>query len=269
MSAPRQPPPLRVAGLQVDIAWEDPPASFARIRPWIAAAAAAGARLVVLPEMFACGFSMRTDRLAEPEGGPSTRFLAEEAGRHGIHICGSLPERREGADRPANTLVLAAPDGSLRRYRKLHPFRFAREHEHYEAGAELACFEVEGVRLTPFICYDLRFANAFWEAAPRTDAYVVIANWPEGRREHWRALLRARAIENQAYMVGVNRVGQGGSLAYAGDSAIIDPEGQVLQEASRQEALLLADLDPGRVAGWRAQFPALLDRRSFPGGPSA
>lgn len=253
---------LRVAALQVEIAWEDPPASFRRLEPWIDAAAGAGARLVVLPEMFACGFSMATERVAEPVGGPTTEFLRRAAERHGLWVAGSLPELEAGAERPANALLLVGPGGELHRYRKLHPFSHAGEDRHYRAGEERVTVAVEGVRLTLFVCYDLRFANQFWAAAADTDAYLVVANWPEARREHWRTLLAARAIENQAYVVGVNRVGEGGGLRYAGDSRIVDPMGRILAAGAERETLLVGDLDPAEVAETRRRLPFLADRRA-------
>jgi predicted amidohydrolase len=252
---------MRVAGLQTEIAWEDPTASFRRIDPWIAAAAAAGARLVVLPEMFACGFSMRTEVIRESPEGPSTRFLLDRAHTHGVFVCGSVPELPPGEPKPFNTLVLAGPDGRLVRYRKIHPFSYAGEHEHYGAGTAHVTTLVEDVRVTLFVCYDLRFADEFWIAAPDTDLYVVVANWPTPRREHWRTLLRARAIENQAYVIGVNRVGSGGSLEYAGDSAIVDPLGATLAEASGGETMILADVEPDVVRSTRERLPFLRDRR--------
>ncbi len=252
---------MRLAALQSDIVWEDPEANFERLRPWIAAASGAGARLLVLPEMYAQGFSMATERIAEPPGGPSTRFLIDEAARYGLWLAGSLPERPEGAERPYNTLVLAGPAGEVHRYRKIHPFSHAGENEHYLAGDAFTSVVIEGLRFTLFICYDLRFADEFWATAALTDAYLVVANWPERRRWHWTALLKARAIENQAYVVGVNRVGEGGGLRYRGDSRILDPMGQVLAAASEQEALLIADLDAAMVRQTRQKLPFLLDRR--------
>ena len=250
-----------VAGLQVSIAWEDPEANFTRLRPWIARAAAAGARLAAVPEMYSTGFSMDAARLAEPPGGPSTRFLAEQAREHGMWLAGSIPVRFETGQRPANTLVLAGPKGELVRYRKIHPFTFAREHEHYAAGGEHVVVELEGVRLALFVCYDLRFADEFWAVAERTDAYLVVANWPERRRHHWTTLLQARAIENQAYVIGVNRVGEGNGLTYTGDSRVFDPWGEQLAAAAGDESLLLADVDPARVRAARETFPVLRDRR--------
>ncbi|MCP3960509.1 MAG: carbon-nitrogen family hydrolase [bacterium] len=252
---------MRIAALQSDIVWEDPVANFERLRPWIAAAAGAGARLLVLPEMYSKGFSMATDRISEPVDGPSTRFLIDEAARFGLWLAGSLPERPEGAERPFNTLVVAGPSGEVHRYRKIHPFSYAGEHEHYTAGEELTSVTIEGLRFTLFICYDLRFADEFWATAGETDVYLVVANWPETRRHHWVNLLGARAIENQAYVVGVNRVGEGGKLRYRGDSRIIDPMGEALATAAEQETLLIADVDAAVVQETRRQLPFLLDRR--------
>jgi predicted amidohydrolase len=253
---------LRVAAVQHDIVWEDPGANFASLAPWVAAAAGAGADLVVLTEMYSTGFSMRTERTAEAPGGPSTQFLVEQADKHGVYLAGSVPERPEGARRPFNTLVVAGPDGFVGRYRKIHPFTYGGEDEHFEAGDEYVTIDVAGVRTTLFVCYDLRFSDEFWATARSTDCYLVPANWPSARRAHWTALLRARAIENQAYVVGCNRVGTGGGLTYAGDSRIIDPTGEVLAGAAGGEALLVTDIDPRVVAETRAQFPFMQDRRA-------
>lgn len=258
---------MRVAALQSEIVWEDREANFARLRPWIATAAAAGARLLALPETYSVGFSMATERIAEPWEGPSVAFLHEEARKHGMWLAGSVPELPPGAAaagaKPANTLVLAAPGGELHRYRKIHPFTYAGEHEAFEAGKSHLTVDIEGLRTTLFVCYDLRFANEFWVAAPGTDAYLVIANWPETRRHHWQTLLVARAIENQAYVIGVNRIGQGNKLGYAGDSRIVDPRGELLAAAAKHETLLLAEVDPAEVAATRREFPFLQDRREL------
>ena len=128
----------------------------------------------------------------------------------------------------------------------------------------LRTLEVDGLPLGLSICYDLRFANQFWTLAPQTDCFVVIANWPESRRAHWRALLVARAVENQAYVVGVNRVGSDPvGNTYAGDSQLVDPRGRVLVEAAYQEIMLSAEVDPEEVRKYRQEFPALADRRDI------
>jgi predicted amidohydrolase len=254
---------VRVAAVQHDVVWEDPSATQARLVPLVEKAAADGARLVVLTEMYATGFSMHTDRIAEAFDGGSVQFLADQARRHGVWVCGSVPERSPGGEGlPGNVLAVAAPDGTVQRYTKIHPFSYAREHERYRAGDAYLTLDVEDVRVSFFVCYDLRFADEFWALAHTTDCYVVVANWPAARREHWRALLVARAIENQAYVVGVNRVGEGGGLEYSGDSLVVSPWGDILADgASGHEAVLLADVDPGTVASTRARYPFLADRR--------
>lgn len=255
---------MRVAALQVDCVWENAAATCRRVEPWIATAAAGGAGLAVLPEMFACGFSMNTERIAEPPEGPTTLFLREQAAKHGLWLGGSIPERAPGAPRPANTFLLAGPDGELHRYRKIRPFSPAGEKEAFESGSETLTVELTDgdakLRITPFICYDLRFADLFWDLAPATDLYLVAANWPEARRAHWKALLDARAIENQAFVLGVNRVGTGGNLRYTGDSRIVSPLGEELAAASVGETVLFADVTAERVAQVRRELPFLDDR---------
>ena len=251
---------MKVAAVQHDIVWEDPKANFARIEPMITVAAAAGARLVLLTEMYATGFSMATERITEDPDGPSASFVIDQAARHDVWVGGSVPVRMDGNERPCNQFVLAGPDGTVDRYAKIHPFSFAGEHEHYAAGEKVITVDIDGVRVTPFVCYDLRFGDGFWNAADSTDLYVIVANWPAARREHWKTLLRARAIENQAYVVGVNRVGVGDGIEYAGDSRIVDPLGNVLAAASVTENVLIADIDTAMVADVRARFPFLQDR---------
>jgi predicted amidohydrolase len=254
---------VKIAAVQHDIAWEDAAATREHVRPMIAKAAGDGARLIVLTEMFATGFSMRPERIAEDEGGPNEQFLLDQARTHDAHLIASVAQR--GADgRFRNNAIVAAPDGTVHRYAKIHPFSFAREHEHYAAGDRFVTVPVDGLRITVFVCYDLRFADEFWACAAGTDLYVVPANWPRARREHWRTLLRARAIENQSYVLGVNRVGDAGSanpLPHAGDSVIVDPLGEPLAEAGAGEEILIADVTAERVREVRARFPFLADRR--------
>jgi predicted amidohydrolase len=253
---------LRVAVVQHDIVWESRDETLARLEPTVAWAAAAGARLVVLSEMFAVGFSMNVAVTAEPQDGPTTQWLRDQACRHDTWIGGTVPVRVHGAALPFNTFVLADPAGEVHIYRKIHPFTYGGEREAFAAGTDVLTVDVDGVRVTPLICYDLRFADLFWEAAADTDLYLVSANWPEARRRHWTTLLSARAIENQAYVVGCNRVGSGGKLTYVGDSAVVSPMGDVLAFAAEVETTLLVDVDPERVAEVRERLPFLPDRRS-------
>ena len=252
---------MRIAAVQHDIVWEDRAANFDRLAPQVARAAGAGAELVLLSETFSTGFSM-TPGIGEPEDGPSAQFLAAQAAEHGVWVGGSCPEIGPGQQLPYNSFVLAGPDGTAHRYRKLHPFTHAGEHERFRAGEEPVTVEVGGLRITPFICYDLRFADVFWTAAPGTDVYLVPANWPSARRLHWQTLLQARAIENQAYVVGCNRVGTAGDgTGHVGDSRIVSPMGELLATAADVETIVLADVDPAEVAATRDRLKFLPDRR--------
>jgi predicted amidohydrolase len=251
---------MKVAAVQHDIVWEDPVANFARLAPLIGVAAAAGARLVLMSEMYSTGFSMAPERVAEPAGGPSEQFLVRQASTHGVWVGASVPQRPDGGGRARNTFLLAAPDGQVSRYDKIHPFSYSGEDDHYDAGTETLTVDVEGLRVSPFVCYDLRFADTFWKVTEGTDLYAVVANWPAARRVHWQTLLQARAIENQAYVVGVNRVGTGDDLDYAGDSRVVDPMGEVLAAAAATETVLVVDVDPGFVASTRARYPFMADR---------
>ncbi len=253
---------MKVALVQHDVVWEDAIATCAHVEPMVAAAAGAGARLVVLTEMFSTGFTMAPERLAEPVDGPSATFLREQSATNEVWICASIPTAAPERAKPVNRLVLAAPDGTTYHYDKIHPFSYGGEPDHYDAGSTFLTVDIEGLRTSFFVCYDLRFADEFWQLAEQTDCYVVPANWPESRRLHWQTLLQARAIENQAYVIGVNRVGDGGGLSYCGDSRIVDPVGEIIAAGARTEAVLVAEVDASLVRNTRDRFRFLPDRRS-------
>lgn len=254
---------MKVAAIQHDIVWADREANFGALEGLIAGAARAGARLAVLSEMFSTGFVVDRDDIGEPVGGTSSQFLARMSARHGIWLAGSCPEVEPDDRRPYNSLVVTSPDGDQHRYRKIHPFTYGGEDKHFRPGDPHVTIDIEGVRTSLFVCYDLRFANEFWPLAPETDLYLVPANWPVSRREHWMSLLKARAIENQAYVIGCNRVGAGGGLDYAGDSLIIDPLGIELARGNDQQSILYADIDPATVTAVRERFPFIRDRRDL------
>ncbi len=255
---------MKVAAIQHNIVWENAAATIAQLTPQVAAAAATGARLVVLTEMFSVGFSMAPVRVGEPVDGTSARFLRTMATTHGVWICGTVPTRLDNHTKARNRLYLYDPAGFSHHYDKIHPFSFAGEDAHYDGGDQFLTVDIEGLRTTFFICYDLRFADEFWQLAPSTDCYVIPANWPEVRRSHWQHLLVSRAIENQAYVVGVNRVGTGDGLAYCGDSRIVDPLGELLASAARTEALIIAEVNPDTVNEVRRRFRFMQDRRTHP-----
>jgi len=252
---------LRLALVQHDISWQDATRTIAAVQPLVRAAADQGADLICLTEMWSCGFSMDTERVSEPPEGPTATAMKDWAVETGAWVAGSFPEWVPGEDRPTNRFLLVGPQGEDHRYSKTKPFSFAGEDRFYAPGTPINPVSVNGVRVMPFVCYDLRFADLFWQAAAETDLYLVPANWPETRREHWMALLRARAIENQAYVAGVNRVGQGGQLGYSGDTMIVDPLGEVLARAEEpQETIVTATIESERVTHVRQQFPFLADR---------
>ncbi len=250
---------MRVAGIQLDIAWEDPQTSFARAGELIGKAAAAGAQLVVLPEMFATGFSMQADAMAR-HATATIDFLASMATTHDVHILGGLVV--PGSEQPENIALIVDPSGTeIGWYSKIHPFSMAGEDQHYAAGRELITVEIEGIRVTPLICYDLRFSELFRASAKRTDLFVVIANWPIMRAFAWRTLLAARAIDCLAFVLGVNRTGMAEDLEHRGDSSLFDPLGELLASQAYQEGLVLGSIDGDRVHQVREQLGFLNDRR--------
>jgi predicted amidohydrolase len=243
---------------------------MANLEPKIEAAVAAGADLVCLTEMFSTGFSMDTHVVAEPVDGPSSAFLGREAAaaseRSGrpVHLVASVPiyDPEADADLPVNRLMIYGPDGLVAKYDKLHPFSLSGENKHYAAGTDPLTVTINGVRVSFFVCFDLRFAYSFWDLALDTDMFVVVANWPAKRRLHWQTLLRARAIENLAYVLGVNRVGDDGNgFGHAGDTMLISPTGETLASAAEIETMVIGEVDPAQVRAARERFGFLNDRR--------
>ena len=249
---------LRVALGEYDIGFHQRDASLDRASICVARAAAAGARLVLLPEMCSTGFTMSPEEWAEPEGGPAHTRLAELAKRHDVWIIAGIATRR-GAEY-FNVAAVVDPDGQLvATYAKQRLFAYGEEHEHYTAGSTPVVVDIDGVRVAPFICYDLRFPELFRAVAPNVDLYAIIANWPTARRAHWDALLPARAIENLAYVAGVNRTGNGGGIAYDGGSAGYDPWGASCAIKLAIAAPSVMDVATERVRTLRDRYPFLAD----------
>jgi predicted amidohydrolase len=254
---------MHVVALQLDITWEDKPANFARVRHLLKQAAPQRDALVVLPEMFATGFSMNTAAIAEPYGGETEQFLASTAKEWGVFVIGGAAMRgRDG--RVRNKALVFSPDGKLLGfYAKMRPFTLGGEAEHYVAGESPVALRWGECTMSPFVCYDLRFPELFREiaASRRPELFAVIASWPEKRIIHWVRLLQARAIENQAYVVGVNRVGHDPYYAYTGRSLIVDPMGEILADAGETEAWIHAELDLANLRKYRAGLPFLADMK--------
>ena len=261
-------PDLRVSLVQGDTAWHDPGANRARYGAALAPLAG-HTDLVVLPETFTSGFSNEALASAETMDGPTVAWLREQAAALGAVVTGSVQLRvGEGV---YNRLLWATPDGALHHYDKRHLFRMAREHERYAAGKDPITVELKGWRVRPLVCYDLRFPvfirNRFGaEAEGRFDydLLLFVANWPAARRYAWSTLLRARAIENLSYVVGVNRAGtDGNGIAYSGDSAALDFLGMPLLELDEKPQVATTVLSGAKLAEHRERFPAQLDADRF------
>ena len=252
---------MKLALIQFDIAWNNPKENVTRCERLVAEAINQNAEVVVLPEMFTSGFSLPTGALATECADLGRAFLEHTARTSNITIVGTLPEVTDDG-RVFNTAWVFSPSGLVGSYRKVHLFSLGDETSSYSPGDSLLTVTLPGgLRCTVFICYDLRFGVPFYKTASQTDLFVVLANWPAARREHWLTLLRARAIENQAYAVGVNRIGQGGNLSYSGDSSIFAPDGELIGSLQDSSGVLVCEIDKEIVSTARKSFPALVDRR--------
>lgn len=251
---------LKVAVIQSELVWQDAAANrayfteqFSKLRD---------VDLVVLPETFNSGFSMQSRQIAEEMSGPTVQWLQQQATFYQWAICGSLAiQTAEGIH---NRLLFVHPDGELEYYDKKHLFRMANEHLHYAAGADRKVVQFRGFRLMLQVCYDLRFP-VFARNRGDYDVLIYVANWPQARRDIWRTLLAARAIENQVYLLGCNRVGKDDNgIDYSGDSQVLNYLGQPLAElAPHQAGVLLAELNLPELLHFRQKFPAMLDADDF------
>jgi omega-amidase len=255
-------PKLRVALVQQPLVWQDPAANRAHFDALLAPLAG-NTDLVVLPETFTTGFSMEVERLAEEVGGPTSQWLNDKAQELRAAVTGSVMTK--DGDRYYNRMYWAEPGAPLRHYDKRHLFRMASEDGHFTAGSKALCIAWRGFRICPLVCYDLRFP-VFSRRRPELeyDVLVYVANWPSARRHAWRTLLKARAIENISYVIGVNRVGTDGKeLSYAGDSAANDFLGEPLTELGAEAAVVNVELDRAALRAFRERFPAHLDADRF------
>lgn len=254
---------VNVIAIQFDIVWENKPANFEKVRRLLNAARPEKDSLVILPEMFATGFSMNAEAIAEPYGGDTEQFLASLAKEMSVCIvAGAAMRGRDGKIR--NKALVFSPGGELMAfYAKMRPFTPGGEPNHYTAGERPTAFRHQDCTVSPFICYDLRFPEIFRQvvSSHRPEIFVVIASWPEKRDRHWMPMLQSRAIENQAYVVGVNRVGSDPYYTYAGRSVIVDPHGQILADAGSRETSISARLNLTELRQYREGLPFLADLR--------
>ncbi|MCE9591824.1 MAG: carbon-nitrogen family hydrolase [Planctomycetes bacterium] len=251
---------MQVALVQLDIAWEDRGENFRRVNALLDEAPPPLRALVVLPEMFATGFSLELDRIAEPADGQTARFVSSLAKDRGVHVIAGMVERSD-TGRGLNRAIIANPEGRITaRYAKTHPFTAGGEGACIDRGSEVIVTNIGGVPVSPFVCYDLRFPEVFRTAVRLgAEVFAVIANWPSARESHWVTLLMARAIENQAFVLGVNRCGSDPKYAYTGRSMVIDPRGKIIADAGGAQGVTSATLNMESLREWRTQFPALAD----------
>ena len=251
---------LRVTLVQTELQWQDPAGNRHRLAAHFRGLLG-HTDLVVLPEMFSTGFSMDAAALAEDMDGPTVGWMREEAAALGCVVTGSLIVREAGHCR--NRLIWARPDGTVEHYDKRHLFRVAGEQDHYAAGTRRLVVDLKGWRVCPMICYDLRFP--VWSRnRDDYDLLLYVANWPQRRAHAWSTLLRARAIENLSYVVGVNRIGKDGNgVSYSGDSVALDYLGQPLSSEGGGDRVETAVLDLESLQSYRASFPAHLDADRF------
>ncbi|MGI8400832.1 MAG: nitrilase-related carbon-nitrogen hydrolase [Gemmatimonadaceae bacterium] len=245
---------LTVGLAEYDTGWHDPARSLSDVREIALQAKAAGAGLLVLPEMCTTGFTMDAENYAEPLDGPSSHSLSALAKELDLGIIAGLATRRDG--KFFNSAMLFGPDGTLAAtYDKQRLFGFAHETEIYSAGAVPCIVEIGGVSLALFVCFDLRFPELFREVGPKVDAFVIIANWPSARQKHWEILPHARAIENQCFVVAVNRSGEADGLEYTGGSVFLDPWGERRDVVAPGSSLRIGEISKRALAEVRKAFP--------------
>lgn len=249
--------------VQLDCAWENKAANFERVSAMLDAEKPDAGSLIVLPEMFATGFSFNTAATKQGDSRESEVYLRNLALKHQCCLIGGVVTE-SAAGRCHNEAVAYDASGrELARYAKMQPFSLGGEGAVHDAGSSVSTFEWCGFKIAPFICYDLRFPELAREAVLRHGAEILIyiASWPAKRYQHWLTLLQARAIENLAYVIGVNRCGQDPQFSYPGRSVVVDPHGVIIADASAQERVVRVGIDPQTLRQWRAEFPALKDAR--------
>jgi predicted amidohydrolase len=252
---------LAIHAVQLDSVWENKAANFTRVRALLTASPPAPGSLIVLSEMFATGFSCQVGVTAEAEGAETENFLQSLAAAYQCCVVGGVVTSDGGGGKARNQALAISPGGEvLARYTKMQPFSLGGESEVHERGGAPVVFDWGGLKIAPLICYDLRFPEPAREAVRLgAEVLIYIAAWPVKRYQHWITLLQARAIENQAYVIGVNRCGQEPQFSYNGRSLVVDPHGIIIADAGEREQVLHSSLDPGVVHDWRAMFPALRD----------
>jgi len=253
---------LNITLIQADMVWEDKTANLRAFDEKLDQVPPS-ADIIILPEMFTTGFTMNAAPLAEKPGAETLEWMREKAAAGKVHLVGSFIVQTEQGY--VNRLHWVKPDKSFEIYDKRHLFRMAGEHNIYVPGTKKRIVTVKGWKIAPFICYDLRFPVWSRVRNLEADLLIYIANWPERRVSHWNLLLQARAVENQTYVAGVNRVGRDGlDINYTGMSAVYDPLGRaVAGPHDNSEGVINATLNRAEMERYRTKFPAWKDADSF------
>ncbi|MBD0331136.1 MAG: amidohydrolase [Chitinophagaceae bacterium] len=269
--------------IQPDLKWEDKAANLQQFQEKITSVAGV-TNVVVLPEMFSTGFTMNAEQLAETMDGETVDWMRDIAVTKKLIITGSLiikdtapsPSERAGGEAYFNRLIWMLPNGECGTYDKRHLFAYGNEHNHYTAGTQRLIASVNGWKINLMVCYDLRFPVWCRQSPPlhaetglvgealEYDISIFVANWPERRNHAWKTLLAARAIENQCYVIGVNRVGyDGNNIYHSGDSMVVDPLGEVLYHKAHDEDVFTISLDKEHLQHVREKFPFWRDADRF------
>jgi omega-amidase len=252
---------LHITLVQPDIVWEDKAANLAQYEKMIAGIAG-HKHIVALPEMFSTGFSMAPERLAEPMDGHSVKWMVDVAKKHRCILTGSLIIEEGG--KYYNRMLWVQPDGLIGVYNKRHLFAHADEDKHYTRGETRLITSVNGWRINLLVCYDLRFPVWSRNQGDEYDVLIYVANWPEPRSLAWRTLLQARAIENQCYVVGVNRVGKDGKgFNYLGESSVFGPLGELIWQQANEVTTHTVTLEKEVLHHVRTKLPFLADADKF------
>jgi predicted amidohydrolase len=265
---------LTVTGIQTELHWEDPVANLNMLEDKINSISSK-TEIIILPEMFSTGFSMKPDQLAETMDGETVSWMKRIATKKKLVLTGSVIIEENGEY--FNRLVWALPNGQCGVYDKRHLFAYAGEDEKYTPGTKRLIASVKGWKINLLVCYDLRFpvwarqtspltlsASGEGAAVPEYDLLIYVANWPERRIHAWKTLLQARAIENQCYVAGINRVGKDGNgIYYSGSSMVVDPLGEILYQKENEEDIFTRTLQKQKLDEIRSKLPFWKDGDSF------
>ncbi|MCD6068304.1 MAG: amidohydrolase [Bacteroidetes bacterium] len=257
---------IRISIIQTHLHWENTDANLGHFSKKLDAITEA-TDVIVLPEMFTTGFSIHREHTAEEQGGKGLQWMLQKAKEKNCDITGSIAVKEGG--NLFNRLYWVKANGSFQQYDKRHLFAMAGEDKHFTAGTKKIIVDVKGWKICPLICYDLRFPvwsrNAWKNKEAQYDVLLYVANWPEVRSYPWKQLLIARAIENQAYVIGVNRIGEDGNkFPHSGDSAVINPRGEILSKANANEDRIeTLELSYDYLQEFRKLFPVGMDADAF------